>query len=313
MNNQNEEHIPDGTKHVIPTILCEDSGTVSIPVTDQATKGNDEYEDTQESFDSAVAGLSVILGQMVAYFSGRASVDDMDVLSFSLHHLFCRADYLYRIALSELMSCSPSPITEQAFRDDLLRHQHIWTKLRAIKHTIDRMEPLCNLLSDATQCILDALDLTSEVPPSFEDPARCFVHHSDGQTSQDSQNAQNWLHTLNQERWEQALTTLTEHLRYWQQSYEQLAPFARHFGRVMPAIPALSEVDEVFSIVLDSAGAIFGDILPGFQAVSVGDDDAVATLLFDLMQQVDQLLVQFDKTLEPLHALIEHFAFKVNR
>jgi hypothetical protein len=65
--------------------------------------------------------------------------------------------------------------------------------------------------------------------------------------------------------------------------------------------------------MLDSAGAIFGDILPSFQALAAGDDDAVATLLFDLMHQADQLLAQYDAVLEPLHALIEQFALKSNR
>jgi hypothetical protein len=55
-------------------------------------------------------------------------------------------------------------------------------------------------------------------------------------------------------------------------------------------------------------GAIFGDILPGFQAISAGEDETVATLLFDLMQQVDQLLLQLAITREPLQVLIEHFA-----
>src|SRR5713226_2568627 len=263
--------------------------------------------------------IAVILGQMVAYFNGRANVEDTDVLTFSLHHLFCRVDYLYRTALPELMSVTPSApsasstVAAQTLLEELLRHQHIWTKLRTIRHTLNRMEPLCNLLSDATECILDALDMTSETIA-----AHSSHHIPDDATvpwlvnaARDSE--QDWVQSLNQERWEQALTAVTESLGQWQQSYNQLALFMDHFALVASTSLSLIQLDEVFNIVLDSAAAIFGDILPGFQAISVGDDDAVATLLFDLMHQADQLLLQFDAALEPLQALTEYFALKTNR
>lgn len=89
--------------------------------------------------------------------------------------------------------------------------------------------------------------------------------------------------------------------------------FVDHFSLFATTIPTLIQIDEAFSIMLDCAGAIFGDILPGFQAVSEGDDDAIATLLFDLVHQSDQLLAQFDAALELLHTLIEQFALKSNR
>src|SRR5712692_266425 len=110
-----------------------------------------EMHVTQERLRVGAAGLSVLLGQVVTYFSGRAQADDLDVLSFSLHHLFCGVDYVYRTALPELMSVSPTVSIEPAEMeiDDLLRQQHIWTKLRAMKHTMNRLEPLCNLLNDA--------------------------------------------------------------------------------------------------------------------------------------------------------------------
>ena len=112
--------------------------------------------------DQSVAGLSVILGQMAAYFRNRVNVDDLDVLNFSLHHLFCRIDYLYLTALPELLS-SILAVTEQALSDDLASRQNIWSKLRDIKHIINRLEPLCNLLVDATRCILEAFDSTGHM------------------------------------------------------------------------------------------------------------------------------------------------------
>ena len=78
----------------------------------------------------------------------------------------------------------------------------------------------------------------------------------------------------------------------------------------MPVLPSLAQLDTAFTTLLDCAGTIFGNILPGFRAIAVGDEEVVAALLFDLMQQSDQLLVQFDTTLEPMNELIKQFAIE---
>ena len=261
-------------------------------------------EDADEGHQLGVAGLSLILGQVGTYFQNRTYADDIDVLSFSLYHLFCRVDYLYRTVLPDLLSVSSAPIAEESRFEDLLRHQHIWTKLRTIKYTLNRLEPLCNLLGDATECMLDVLDMTGGTTP---------VQKKTMSTPSSEESEQEWMHTLSHERLEQALTAVMESLAVWQESYNDLPLLVDHFSHLSPAVPELILVDEAFTIVLDSAGAIFGDILPSFQALSAGDDDAVATLLFDLMHQADQLLAQYDAVLEPLHALIEQFALKSNR
>ncbi len=268
---------------------------------ERAESGN---EDADESRQLGVAGLSLILGQVGTYFQNRAYADDIDVLSFSLYHLFCRIDYLYRTLLPDLLSVSSAPIAEESRFEDLLRHQHIWTKLRTIKYTLNRLEPLCNLLGDATECMLDVLDMTG---------GATAAHKKSTSTALSEENEQEWMHTLSHERLEQALTAEMVCLADWQESYNDLTLLVDHFSHLVPAIPALIQLDEAFTIVLDSVGAIFGDILPSFQALSAGDDDAVATLLFDLMHQADQLLAQYDAVLEPLHSLIEQFALKSNR
>ncbi|MEO8972781.1 MAG: hypothetical protein ABI406_14425 [Ktedonobacteraceae bacterium] len=258
--------------------------------------------DADASRFAGAAGLSVILGQLVAYFSGRANVDDMDVLGFSLHHLFCRIDMLYRTTLPGILDGSLSLQKQEHSAEECLQDQHVWTQLRAIKHTLERMEPLCHLLSDATESILDALDSTNGKSIASSD--------ADGDSSLHN-SEQGWLQTLNQERWDMALTAITESLGQWQESYNHLTPFTVQFAHVSNAttdIPTIAQFDAALTVVLDSAGAIFGDIMPGFQAISDEDDEAVATLLFDLMQQSDQLLVQFDSIVEPLQSLIEHFA-----
>lgn len=251
---------------------------------------------SDQSRVAGAAGLAVILGQVVAYFSGRAQVDDMDGLGFSLHHLFCRIDMLYRVTLPNALNGSTPSGERERSVEEFIQDQRIWTNLRAIKHALERMEPLCHLLSQATESMLDALDGSQ---------------HRTARTPIVGMAEQDWLHSLNtlsQERWEMALVAITESLEQWQESHSHLIPFATQFINVAASIQSLPQLDSAFTIILDSAGAMFGDILPGFQAIAAEDDEAVATLLFDLLQQSDQLLAQCDRLVEPLQALIEYFA-----
>lgn len=239
----------------------------------------------------ATGGLAIILGQLVAYFTNRAQIDDLDVLSFSLHHLFCRVDFLYNNALPDLASWTAA---QGRFAPPDAR-QHIWTQLQIINRTLDRMEPLCHLLSDSTECILESFDLTSEMIPL-------------PQEEEEGNNEKGWLQLTDLERWEQAFSAVTQHLLSWQERHTSLPAFTSQFARMLPTIPALSELDDAFATILDNAGAVFGDILPGFRALLSSDESMVAALLYDLMQQSDQLLVKFETTLEPMNALIKYYA-----
>ena len=245
----------------------------------------------------ATGGLAIILGQIVAYFTSRAHIDDLDVLSFSLHHLFCRVDFLYNSALPALAGWTATaqgrPMPPDA-------RQHVWTQLQTINRTLDRMEPLCHLLSDSTECILESFDLTSELIP--------LPREEEAREDEEANNEKGWLQIADPERWEQAFSAVTQHLLSWQQNHTSLPAFISQFARLLPTIPALPELDDAFATILDNAGAIFGDILPGFRALLASDESMVAALLYDLMQQSDQLLVKFETTLEPMNALIKYYA-----
>ncbi len=280
--------------------LADTFETVKLHQGDEYT--SDPYATVYEDPGTLARAGSSIPGQFVAYFSERADVVDMDMLSFSLHHLFCRVDFLYRVA--------PAGLAEQGDRVgvpligtrpyDRLLHQHqVWNQLQAVRRTLHRIEPLCHLLSDATECILNALDLSSEITlpmSTLEKPLQ-----------QPSQDEQSWLHAIKQERWAHALASLNECLEDWQLHQHTLTPFFTHFANLVSAIPALERLEGAFDALLDSAGSIYSDILPGFQAISVGEDETAATLLFDLMQQSDQILSQLEIIEEPLDALLEHF------
>ena len=265
--------------------------------------GAEQQEACAETCDDSVparAALSALLENVTGYFAGRADADDSDALKFCLQHLFGQVDYLYRSALAAILENAIVMQGQQPFLEVILQEQHIWTHLRAVKFSISRVELLCHLLNNVAERLLDELDVTSTAATAEErDTMPRLLLPEEGTV---------WQPSLDQERWEQALRALMTSLGQWHEQYESLAAFAAQFAHIVPAIPALPRIDETFSVLLDCAGAIFGDIVPGFQAISANDDDAVCVLLLDLMQQSDQLQAQFDRVIEPLHALIERFA-----
>ncbi|HEU0002611.1 MAG TPA: hypothetical protein VFQ36_17015 [Ktedonobacteraceae bacterium] len=250
---------------------------------------------SQQSEVAATGGLAIILGQLVTYFTNRAHIDDLDVLSFSLHHLFCRVDFLYNDALPALAGW-----TATQMQPDTRQRQQIWTQLQTINRALDRMEPLCHLLSDATECILESFDLTSDMIP--------LTGSENAPEQEETSSAKDWLQVVDPERWEQAFSAVTQHLLSWQEHHTTLPAFSSQFAHLLPTTPTLPELDIAFATILDNAGAVFGDILPGFRAILAADESMVAALLYDLMQQSDQLLVKFETTLEPMNALIKHYA-----
>ena len=274
-----------------------------------------KQEEPNTALLAATGGLAVMLGQLVAYFNNRAHIDDLDVLSFSLHHLFCRVDFLYNTTLPALATWTkslqagqtghPPHLAHPAYRQqDVRQRQQVWTQLQAINRTLDRMEPLCHLLSDAAECVLERFDLSSDIlgfAESGKPPAspRSELEHDD---------QQDWVQIIDMERWEQAFTAIAQTLFSWQEQHSMLPSFAAQFAHLLPTAPTLPELDAAFATILDSAGAIYGDILPGFRAILSADEAMIAALLYDLMQQSDQLLMKFDTTLEPMNTLIKHYA-----
>jgi hypothetical protein len=304
---QANEDLPEEITENIDTI---DAVQAAAPESSRPEVGIDGYRENDESRVFSTGALAAILGQLVGYFTGRADVDDLDVLSFSLHHLFCRVDFLFRKAFSALMEGTVPGENPQVPGNGALSRQHTWNQLHTINRTLDRMEPLCHLLSDATECVLDAFDISSAMMllGGNEQPEAPSL-----QDERQVDDEQNWLRVVDQEHWEKALATITESLVDWENSYHKAAPFAVKFAHVPgAALTSLPQLDSAFATLLDSAGAIFGDILPSFRTISSADDAAIAALLFDLMQQSDQLLVQFETTLEPLNVLLQHFSIRTN-
>lgn len=302
MKNQKSEDVAGGGHKIAISLNEEGTITPGVPAPASRVSSTGQFLVSEQpapdaAHMAATGGLAIILGQLVAYFTNRAQIDDLDVLSFSLHHLFCRVDFLYNSALPALASWTTAA---QGRSTQPEARQHIWTLLQTINRALDRMEPLCHLLSDSTECILESFDLTGEIIP--------LPQEEQAREEEGARNEKAWLQITDPERWEQAFSAVTQRLLSWQQRHTSMPAFISQFARLLPTIPALPELDAAFATILDNAGAIFGDILPGFRALLSSDESMVAALLYDLMQQSDQLLVKFETTLEPMNALIKYYA-----
>lgn len=285
---------------------------------DGGTAQSQPEEDHRPPRLAATGGLAVILGQLVAYFHHRANIDDLDVLAFSLHHLFCRIDFLYETALPRLAALADASISGQdgsqhapyaqqqpTNHAQYVRHrEQLWMQLQTINRTLDRMEPICHLLSDATECVLERFDASTDML-GFLDQEPGEPNTSEAAEQSDDIN---YFQMIDAERWDHAFAAITRSLLNWQEQYGKLTPFTTQFAPLLQVIPLLPEIDAALAIILDSAGAIFGDILPGFRAILEADEAMIAALLYDLMQQSDHLLVKFDTTLEPMNMLIKYYA-----
>ncbi len=261
----------------------------------------------------ADAELAIILQQIEAYFDRQAGIHNLETLSFSLRHLFSRVDFLYRQALPGLDRSATSSQGDGG--KQTLLNQQVWLQLQSINRTLDRMAPLCHLLSDVIECLLDTLDNEEIWLRPFQEEATLLLKqvHAPGkdQAPQWTSSHVRLERTGNSdeiERWEQAVNALMDQLLIWQDQHHKLVPFHQRFPSTILAQNSLSELDAAFAVLLDSAGAIFGDILPNFRLVGPEDREEISALLFDLMQQSDQMLTQFESTLEPLSKLIRHFS-----
>ncbi len=232
---------------------------------------------------SAEESLLILLQRLHDYFRGRAQQGDIDTLVFCLHHLYKCMDALYLHTLPSLTRLTSQKNITHATR---AVHHAIWEQLQAVLLLLERIESHCHLLLSATTAMIATLDTTEDAAFSAEVPTTY----------------------VGTEQWQRAYETLSQALHAWQEQRKTHLSFATAF--VFVSVAFLSHVDAALALLFDSANAIFGDIIPDIQLVAQGDDEVVATLLFDLMQQNDLLLIQMSKLIEPIQQLTKHYAVK---
>lgn len=281
------------------------------------------------------AALAVLLGQTVAYLSGKVDANDLDILSFSLHHLFCDFDSLYCVLLPPFAG---SLATESGGTKDARCEQlqpRTWMQLQAVRQVVRRVLPLCQLLSEAGESILGQLGYDQGYRESQEnwgsrgdegneegrageaDTSRGT--YADGRlASMDAQESrermameseQDILYGAISEGVEQALYDLAANLICWQQHYSDLPSFRSLLYALFPTVPLPLQPDTPFTQLLAYGCTLFGDILPAFHALAPGDEEAVIMLLFDLLQQID-LLAMTCETLLQLFAVLLQYSMK---
>jgi hypothetical protein len=299
---------PAAPEREMPKVPTEETEIEAEEIEQEHARG--ESHEQSEPGDDADAELNIMLKQIEAYFSKQARHHDLEAISFSLRHLFSRIDFLYRQALPELSAWT----TREDKSKKVFLHQQIWLHLQAVNRTLDRMAPLCHLLSDVVECLLDTLDNEELWLRTFEEEETLLLQQVHPSMKKQSY-AGKARHTGEQEKpatseledWERAVTMLMDRLLLWQEQHHKLASFQQQFAQPPLATNNLEVLDSAFAVLLDSAGAIFGDILPNFRLVGREEQEEISALLFDLMQQSDQMLVQFELTLEPLTSLLRHF------
>ncbi len=236
-----------------------------------------EQADTLESTEEQ---LLVLLQRLPDYFRSRAGQSDVETLVFCLHHLYNCIDTLYLHTLPALTRLTFQKSTLSA----TFTYRHaVWEQLQGILLLLERIESHCHLLLSTTTSVLATLDTTED---TFSTGAS--------------------LTYVGTEQWQHAYEVLSSTLQNWQDQRPSHLTFATTF--TSPS--GLTAVDTAFALLFDSANAIFGDIIPDVQLVAQGDDEIVATLLFDLMQQNDLVLIQISKLVEPLQHLMKHYAVK---
>lgn len=246
-----------------------------------------------EKASSYIAALTIACEHFAICVDNRAGADDLEILSFCLQHLFYSVDALYQVALPELATHEG-----QEQKSTPQQRYRVWLLLREIKSALERIKLLCRLLNGAITSVLDTLDMagTQSVAEDIEldesDPAYARL----------------WQEALALEQWEQAFSSLTEHLRGWHANHGDGQLFASHFSHLSDTIQTLVQANAAFTLLLENSCSIFADILPGFRAIPLGDDEVLATVSLDLMQKADQIYLQGNTLLEPLCCLIKQYA-----
>lgn len=240
------------------------------------------------------AQLAIILERVCRYFYGRVDTNDIQALSFGLHHLFCYTAKLYQNVLPELTFYA----IQARQSEDILITYGIWDQLQAIDGLFKRIESHCHLLTSTIPTILDALEHTCRAQSSLTSTT-C------AQSTQSSQedSVQRQAHFATTQ--ENTLAHLNAQLRIWQQSNEQRLIFAQQFADQPTVRPALAQVDTALNILQEHTNAIFSRIVPDFLSLGVSDDETTTVLLLDLIQKADELQFYMGTQLEPFCTLLQ--------
>lgn len=273
------------------------------------------------------AEIDDVLRRLGTFFSGRVSVADREMLSFCLRHIFYNVNQIYTLLLPELTKCSLGKASTEQKRlrihtlpmrnmpvQSLVIQYSIWSLLQEIEATLERLEPLCQLVTSATTNMLNELDKTCSIKSKMRQagPTENSNRTAIGPTVEGplQSSGQSQRQQADSDEWQLGLAQMREKTRAWLKSYQAQLPLSVQFAILEPMIPALSQIDAAFTLLLKSACTIFGDILPDFQESETSEDEKATTLLLDIIQRCDQIVLQIGVLAEPLHVLTGQYTFE---
>lgn len=267
-----------------------------MPISDEVNKSHEPImenvpDDMQKTtLTGNYPWLTLIMHHLQSYCDTWLTATDLNMLTFSLEHLFIQIDALYTCVLPTLeideniqvirtVSAEFSP-TPQA------RQYYLWSQLRLILRTLERIEILCHLLNVTVMGIIQMLDQQiTDANQLLSNP----INNDDN-------------------LWEEAALALEEHMLAWQQNFTITPSLATSCADVVLATHTLEELDKAFQHILERALALFGDILPDLRIIEQGDAETIASCLLDLLQQNDDMLIRIDRVIELLDALIKQYS-----
>jgi hypothetical protein len=257
------------------------------------------------------AGLDIVLARMQRCFASRAYPQDTEILDVSLRHIFASANTLYSSLLPELTASTILTTTDTQLaqiEQSLHTHYCIWYLLQEIEALLERLEPLCQLLIGAATNILEAFDRSCSIYETS------YIKKRLQQEGEDDENTEilaaievSHIPENTYYQWMQAVRLLTTRLQNWNTTNKTRTPFVNQFMPMTLAAPSLPHIDTAMDVLFENIHAIFGTMLPEFHTIAKGDDDTTATLLLDIVQKTDQILIQTRTCLEPLHTLIRQY------
>jgi hypothetical protein len=235
--------------------------------------------------------LDMVLEKLQRLFIVRAPAQEVELLTFNLRYLFYAIDTLYGLCLPNLLP--DTPVQARPPEDAQLVRYSIWQQLLEVERLLERVEPLCCLLSNAIVSHLEAINRTCLMPAGIE--------------MQDTEqfDEQLYFHMVEEEQWQQAMLQLSAYLQLWHNT--QHSSFVNQFAQQPSTLPMLKQLDAAFEQIAVSCITSFGEILPGFQSSTL-NDEGIIMLLLDLQQRIDQVLLQLPTLHAPLHTLVKSHA-----
>jgi hypothetical protein len=276
---------------------------------------------TNEDLCLNPAGIDDALKKICNYFSNRLGIADIEILSFCLRHIFYNTNQIYMFLLPELTICTTEsaqlekdhprarnmPMRNMPVKSINIQYR-IWSSLQEIEVTLERLEPLCQLLISATTNMLNELDRTCRIHTT--------VRHTETGNTQQEQNgpdseASNSNHIQSDNnKWQWGLSQAIEKISMCAKNNRARLSFSIQFAILEPMIPAITQIDSALDDLFKSIDAIFSDILPDIQRSASDSDESSATLLLDLIQRCDQILLQLVILAEPLHVLMGQYTLE---